>query len=90
MFTYKNGLCNYILSKAELDYWNEPKFIKIVWGIRICLLVINMCLTIYYGYSVWNDNISDSILSIFIFLAILTLINLIFVIFIFYVSNNII
>ncbi|CAD8085783.1 unnamed protein product [Paramecium sonneborni] len=65
LYTHKNGLCNYILSKTELDFWNEPKFIKIMWGIRIVLLIVNLCLTIYYGYSVWNDNISDSIISIF-------------------------
>ncbi|CAD8172756.1 unnamed protein product [Paramecium octaurelia] len=92
LYTHKNGLCNYILSKTELDFWNEQKFIKIMWGIRIVLLIVNLCLTIYYGYSVWNDNISDSIISIFVFLTILTFCNMIFIIFIFYaiipVSNK--
>lgn len=82
-------MCNYILSKTELDYWNEPKFVKIMWGIRIVLLIVNLCLTIYYGYSVYNENLSDSILSIFIFLSILIFINMIFIIFIFYVNYNI-
>jgi len=82
----KNGLCKYILSKSELDYWNEPKFVKILWGIRFGLLVLNLSLTIYYGFIVWDEAVVASVVTIFIYLAILVVINLVCIIVIFYVN----
>lgn len=69
-----------------MDYWNEPKFVKILWGIRFGLLVLNLSLTIYYGFIVWDEVVVASAVTIFIYLAILAVINLTCVMVIFYVN----
>ncbi|KAM3146493.1 hypothetical protein pb186bvf_001462 [Paramecium bursaria] len=75
LITQKNGLLQYILSTQETDNWNEQIFVKTVWIIPI---------TIQYGFMIFDDQVGNSILSLFIYLTIPTSIDIFLIIVIVY------
>jgi hypothetical protein len=44
----KNGIVRFLLQKKDIELYNQQYFTWFLWSTRALLLVINLCLSIYY------------------------------------------